>query len=313
MRHVITVTLNPALDQTGNLQILKPGAVNLIERASLRPAGKGINVACVLAQLGQSVIVTGFLGSDNDNDFVELFKQWKMTDAFVRVPGNTRVNVKLAESNGRVTDVNFPSFEVAKAYQKELIEQLTELVNDNSLVVIAGSLPRGVDPGYIQQLIGTVKANGGKVYVDTSGAALKAAVLAEPDLLKPNIDEFAELVGESVSKTNLPALVNSVCDSSVQTLVVSAGRDGLYSFGPFGQHQCLPPKVEIESTVGAGDTLVAGLSLGWLTDSSTEKCLIRASALAAWAVTQHGVDVPSAQKLEQLMAEVEFKALEQGG
>ena len=105
---VLTVTLNPALDVTAQLATLERGEVNLIDSSSVHAAGKGINVARVLNDLGHPVTVTGLLGSENQDRFVELFVSQGITDAFVRVPGANRQNIKLVEQSRRVTDLNFP-------------------------------------------------------------------------------------------------------------------------------------------------------------------------------------------------------------
>lgn len=107
-KRIVTVTLNPALDMTGAMGELKPGAVNLIQRSNLNPGGKGVNVAKVLAELGAEVSVTGFLGDDNQDPFAHLFEQKGIEDRFVRVHGASRINVKLVEETGRVTDLELP-------------------------------------------------------------------------------------------------------------------------------------------------------------------------------------------------------------
>ena len=109
---VVTVTLNPALDLTGHLPSIYPGGVSLVDEGSLHAAGKGVNVAKVLSELGAEVTVTGFLGTDNQEMFCQLFEQIGATDKFVRVPGSTRINVKLVEQSGSVSDINFPGVEV---------------------------------------------------------------------------------------------------------------------------------------------------------------------------------------------------------
>jgi len=112
---VVTVTLNPALDLTGHLQILTKGAVNQVQHCALEPAGKGVNVAKVLAELGAEVTATGFLGIENQAPFCQLFERSNIQDKFIRVQGATRINVKLVESSSQVSDINFPGVSVTAA------------------------------------------------------------------------------------------------------------------------------------------------------------------------------------------------------
>jgi 1-phosphofructokinase len=101
----VTVTLNPALDLTGAIDALNVGSVSLVNQGSLHAAGKGVNVAKVLSELGAKVTVTGFLGRNNEEAFCQLFEKMGATDRFIRVDGATRINVKLVENSGQVSDI----------------------------------------------------------------------------------------------------------------------------------------------------------------------------------------------------------------
>ena len=140
---VVTVTLNPALDLTGSLNVLQTGSVNLLDTGSLHPAGKGINVAKVLAELGAEVTVTGLLGADNQDAFVQLFASRNITDKFIRVQGASRINVKIVEKSGQVSDLNFPGVAVTKDEIKQFEQTLFALAKSHDVFVIAGSLPQG--------------------------------------------------------------------------------------------------------------------------------------------------------------------------
>ncbi|MCP1315250.1 PfkB family carbohydrate kinase, partial [Halomonas sp. 707D7] len=157
MARVMTVTLNPALDLAFALDELAPGAVNRSHHAQLEAAGKGVNVARVLAGLGHEVIVGGFLGADNDALFKRAFAELGVTDAFLRLPGDTRINAKLAEASGRVTDINGPGIAVDAAAMQALLEAVETTMAERPLdaLLVAGSLPPGLDvDGFEQGLHG---------------------------------------------------------------------------------------------------------------------------------------------------------------
>lgn len=146
MARVLCITLNPALDLAFNLDALVLGSVNRPTWAQLEAAGKGVNVARVLAGLGHDVTVSGFLGSDNDAPFQLAFAKHALADAFVRVPGETRINAKIAEQSGRVTDINGPGMPIDAKHLQALIDTLDgELASamPPQAVVVAGSLPPG--------------------------------------------------------------------------------------------------------------------------------------------------------------------------
>lgn len=310
MKSVITITLNPAIDLTGHLDELRPGEVNLVHSASRRAAGKGINVASVLAEMGAKVTATGFLGEDNVEEFEQLFKQRRIHDAFIRIPGRTRENVKLAGDHGQVTDINFPGFRVGPTARQALLDQVRLLASQDTLVVIAGSLPQGIKPEFYAELVREAKRAGSRVVLDTSGAALQAALQAGPDLAKPNLEELAALVGRELSLDDLPVVAKQLLTHPAQSLVVSLGGDGLLTFGEMGHYRCQPPKVDVVSTVGAGDTLVAGIAWSWINQLPADYGLRKACALSAWAVTQHGVSVPDASQLAELAEQVQLHKLD---
>ncbi|MDV7214097.1 PfkB family carbohydrate kinase, partial [Azotobacter beijerinckii] len=152
MARILTLTLNPALDLTLRLDTLQPGEVNRGQALISHAAGKGLNVAQVLADLGHRVTVGGFLGAANAAPFEALFHRRGFLDVFVRVPGETRSNVKLTERSGRITDINGPGPLVEAEHRDALLERLEPIVAGHDAVVVAGSLPQGVDPAWLAVL-----------------------------------------------------------------------------------------------------------------------------------------------------------------
>ncbi|WP_413702130.1 PfkB family carbohydrate kinase [Psychromonas sp. KJ10-10] len=175
---VVTVTLNPALDLTGSLDALNTGTVNVMQTGSLHPAGKGINVAKVLAELGANVTVTGLLGENNQDAYVALFKSLNINDCFVRVNGDTRINVKVVEKSGQVSDLNFPGISITEDDIKRFEKQLFNLANTHDVFVIAGSLPKGLTTTQLKNWIENLQKAGKKVFFDSSNAALSAGIKA---------------------------------------------------------------------------------------------------------------------------------------
>src|ERR1700710_937874 len=127
MAKILTLTLNPALDLTVQMGPLQVGQVNRSNAMLSHAAGKGLNVAQVLADLGHEVTVAGFLGIDNQQPFETLFAQRRFVDEFVRVPGETRSNIKLAENSGRITDLNGPGPQVSDEAQLALMTRLEQI------------------------------------------------------------------------------------------------------------------------------------------------------------------------------------------
>jgi Fructose-1-phosphate kinase and related fructose-6-phosphate kinase (PfkB) len=165
---LLTVTLNPALDLTGHIDQIQVGSVNVVKSGSLHPAGKGINVARVLRDLGADVAVSGILGAGNQQAFRDLFAQCGIKDHFMAVPGDTRINVKMVEENGEVTDLNFPGVAVADDELKEYEARLLRQADQYEYIVMAGSLPRGITAEASRDLIAKLQQKGAKVLFDSS-------------------------------------------------------------------------------------------------------------------------------------------------
>ncbi|OEF25565.1 1-phosphofructokinase [Vibrio rumoiensis] len=308
---VVTITLNPALDLTGHLvDQLNVGSVSLVSKSTLHPAGKGVNVAKVLCDLGAQVTVTGFLGSDNQAPFCQLFEQIKATDRFVRVAGATRINVKLVDSASDVSDINFPGVEVNQAAIEAFEHTLEELSEDHDYFVMAGSLPRGVSPELSAKWINLLHKKGKKVIFDSSREALKAGLDSRPWLIKPNDEELSELLNQELTTTEACQQAALTLESKgIENIVISMGAKGVMWLNQGQWRQAQPPRMQVISTVGAGDTLVAGLTWGHLNQWAQDDILSFSTALSALAVTQIGVGVPDLASVTRLQQQININTL----
>lgn len=306
MARILTLTLNPALDLTLRLPSLQPGAINRCDELRSHAAGKGLNVAQVLADLGHSLSVSGFLGRANAAPFERLMQARGFHDLFVRVPGETRSNIKLAEADGRITDLNGPGPQVEAEHLQRLEEELQPLLAGHDAVVVAGSLPRGVTTQWFASLLRRIKASGIPLVVDSSGAALHAALGVVPWLIKPNEEELREACGN-----DLPAAITRLRGQGIEHVLLSRGADGVEWHGPGIALRAVPPRVEVASTVGAGDSLLAASLHGLLQGWPAERTLRLATAVAAQAVTQIGFGIHDREQLARFEAAVQLHRPEQ--
>lgn len=311
MARVLTVTLNPALDLTVQLPALRLGEVNRSDNLQVHAAGKGLNVAQVLADLGHQLTVTGFLGEANAQPFEQLFAARGFADEFVRVAGETRSNIKLAEADGRITDINGPGLEVGAAQREELLARLERLVPGHELVVVAGSLPRGVEVPWFVEMLQRLARLGARVALDTSGAALREGLALSPWLIKPNEEELAQ--ARDLDPADAQALADEArrLNARIEHVVMSQGAAGVSWFSPAAAWHAQPPKVRVVSTVGAGDSLLAGMLHGLLAGWPAERTLAHATAIAAQAVGQIGFGITDRAQLAELEAAVRLQPLSQ--
>lgn len=304
---VVTITLNPALDLTGSLESFNVGSVNLINQGSLHAAGKGVNVAKVLCDLGAKVTVTGFLGQDNQDLFCKLFKEMGAKDEFIRIHGSTRINVKLVEANSCVTDINFPGITVTEADITAFETTLTRLALDHEYFVLAGSLPTGVSPNRCAAWIEKLHSLGKKVLFDSSREAFSVGLNAHPWLIKPNDEELSQFVGRKLfTPEACRAAANTLQEKGIENIVVSMGAKGTMWLNQGQWLHARPPQMSVVSTVGAGDTLVAGFCWGHMQNMEKESLITFATALSALAVTQVGVGVTDIDQLAILQEQTQL-------
>ncbi|WP_417565420.1 1-phosphofructokinase [Marinobacter sp.] len=302
MANILTVTLNPALDLSVEIADLTLGEVNRTGNTRLEPAGKGINVARVLARLGHSVTVTGLLGEANVTAFERLFAAEGLQDSFVRVPGQNRINVKVAEPGGRVTDLNGPGFRMPADALQRLEFRLASLLPDCDAVVIGGSLPEGFPPSGLAELVQQANRAGKPVWLDASGEGLKAGVEAGPFAVKPNTDELSGWAG--VPLKDMAAVETAIARiraRGVPHVVVSMGAGGVLWSSPTDTLRSWVPPVSVVSTVCAGDTLLAGMLHGVLACQPDDAVLTFATALSAECVQHIGVGNPQAPDFSSLL------------
>ncbi|MFS2159913.1 1-phosphofructokinase [Pseudomonas sp. Pseusp122] len=310
MSRILTLTMNPALDLTVQLGQLQVGQVNRSEAMLSHAAGKGLNVAQVLADLGHELTVAGFLGVDNQLPFETLFGQRGFVDEFVRVPGETRSNIKLAESSGRITDINGRGPQVSVEAQQALFTRIEQIAGGFDVVVVAGSLPKGVSAQWLQSLLLRLKELGLKVALDTSGEALRAGLQAGPWLIKPNTEELADALDSPIISIEAQAdAAARLQKQGIEHVVISQGSEGVHWFADGFAWQSLPPSVTVASTVGAGDSLLAGMVHGLISGHTPAQTLRTATAIAAMAVTQIGFGISDIVQLKKLESGVSLRNL----
>lgn len=281
---IVTVTLNPAIDHTVFVERLIPGAVHRATRSHRQAGGKGVNVATMLALGGAKVAVSGFLGEDNPGIFETHFRKHGLRDDFIRVSGETRTGIKIVDTSAAdTTDLNLPGAVPAAAQRERLVSTLLKHARPGVWFVLAGSLPAGIGADYLASLVRALRETGAKVAVDSSGPALAAAVEAGIDLAKPNVHELAELLGRDLA--DFPAVLAAARElrrAKIPELVVSLGDEGALFLTPEAELMAGAPPVKVVSTVGAGDSLLAGYLQGRARGDTPVECA-RLATVYAWS------------------------------
>ncbi len=272
MGPVVTVTLNPAIDRTVWVDQLVPGTTHRTADARTTIGGKGINVARTVARLGTPVIALGIAGEDHAHSIEQHLAAAGVRSRFLPTPGGNRTNLKLIEqASGRLTEINgsgpHVSADLIEAMEAELLSAVER--EDAAAVVLAGSLPVGIEPSvyarWTRRLVGL--ASPVPVLVDASDEALALVVEARPLVLKPNRIEAERLVGHAIRG-------DDECREAAAEITALGPRGVLLSLGPQGAAAAwgaetitLPARPlqaregDLVTTVGAGDAMVARLAV----------------------------------------------------
>ena len=294
-----TVTLNPAFDLTIPLPRLVRGEVNRAPSAELRPAGKGVNVSVMLSVLREPSRATGLLGAADCAAFEAFLRPLGIISDFEPVAGRCRINVKLVETEaGEVTDINPPGPTVAP---EALTLLQRRLEHAPELVVLAGSLPPGLEAGTWADLVRQLGTARRRVLLDSSGEAFERGVAAKPFLVKPNRAELAGLLGRALpDRSAVIAGAREVQARGVSHVVVSVGSEGALFALPDACLWVRPPVVPLTTTVGAGDALVAGLAAGLARGLEAEALARLATGCAAAAVSRPSDSLPEVSEIARL-------------
>ncbi|MCG8475550.1 MAG: 1-phosphofructokinase [Cytophagales bacterium] len=307
---ILAVALNPALDLTITCDRVVLDAVNIARSGNIRAAGKAINVAKVLTDLGQQVSVTGILGQNNREKFDDFFKAQLIADKCLHVEGETRINVKVTEKNNQVTEINLPGLQLNPGHIEKFKQRLTSISRKSNWVILSGSLPKGAPQNLYYHLIKILKQQGNRVVVDTSGQAFREAIKAAPFMIKPNIYELEQWYGHTINNLQEEAAAASrLLALNIDNVVISEGRKGCRWYTRNQVWQAFPPAVEQVSTVGSGDSLVAGIVYGLSCGWTVEATLKLATAIAAKAVAQVGVGISDISSLSALRQQVHTEQL----
>lgn len=296
----MTITLNPAIDQTLVIPSFAAGQVNRVASTHSKPGGKGVNVAATLADHGLKTAVTGFLGSENAGIFESFFNRLKIADFFLRAPGSTRIGLKIVDPTlGKTTDINFPGIELTASDFKKLLARVQELA-DGAWFVLSGSLPPGV-PASVYCDLGTIlKSAGCSVALDTSGEAFRLGIESTPNFVKPNRHELAAFVGHPLpDRASVCHEARELLRRGIELVVVSMDEEGALFITKEEALCARPPGVKVNSTVGAGDAMVAGIIAAQLRGLALDDCARMATAFSLDLLTRQPADPASPSRVAE--------------
>lgn len=303
MSKIITITANPCIDKTIWVEQLIPDKKLKAKHPEDEPGGGGINVSRAIKYLGFESTAIYFSGSYNGKYLDELMAREKVNSSPVSIQANTRMNLMLIdESNNKEYRVVMDGPNITEQEQQKLFKNIT--THNAEIAVLSGSLPSNIDASFYAKIAAQLKYGSTKIIVDTSGKALEEVIKQKIFLLKPNLNELSILCGinEDASideiKTATQTLLSKI---NCTAIVVSLGGNGALLVNKAETHHIIPPKVEVKSTVGAGDCMVAGLTLAISQNKSWKEILQYGIACGTAATLGSGKSLCTKEDVDRIL------------
>jgi 6-phosphofructokinase 2 len=300
---ILTVTLNPCIDKSSAAEQLKPEAKLRCTEVVNEPGGGGINVSKALKKLETASVALFPAGGHNGDMLCSLLKEEEIEFHAVDTKVETRENwIVLESSTNNQFRFTFPGREVQEETIKTLIDQIRNF--SPNYVIASGSLPPGLPDYFYGLIVKNAKAVGAKCIVDTSGPALQALQGKGAYLIKPNISELCKMLNvETLEKDEVPtAAQQAIHDGYAELIAVSMGPDGAWLVSSDEQYFAAAPKVEKRSTVGAGDSMVAGISFMLQQNRPLKEVIAFGVACGSAATMNEGTQLFNKADAERLFA-----------
>lgn len=257
--HIVTLTPNPSVDRTLVVAHLTRGQVHRANDEHEEPSGKGVNVSRALTVNGVRSTAVLPLGGDAGLTLARLLQAEGVAFRAVTISGATRVNISVTESDGTSTKINAAGPELRPRDVAALMATLAAVVPAGGWVVASGSLPRGVADTFYADVADLVHQAGARYVLDSSGTALGSGLAGRPDVVKPNLDELREAVGRPLATIGeAVAAAHQLRERGAGAVVLSLGALGALLVDGSGVWHAHADAIEVSSTVGAGDALLAG-------------------------------------------------------
>ncbi len=297
---IATVTLNPAVDYTVSLtQPLQKDAVNRTAAEQLTPGGKGINVSVILKRLDADTTAHGLLAGMTGQMIAHAVRDLQIPAQWLNLPdGSNRINMKLTDVDG-TTEINGSGITVNETVLQSLIGQLQPYGRDD-IIVLAGSIPKGANASLYGDIMRALAHTGVQFAVDAEGDALRAALAQRPLVIKPNLPELCALFSIDAISTDddLQGYAAKLQRMGARNVLISLGGEGAFLLAEDGrQYRMAAPQGKPQSTVGAGDSMLAGWLAAYVKGNSPEECLRTgiacgsATAFSPWLAEKETIDL----------------------
>lgn len=307
---ILTITLNPSVDIAYQLDTFHLDTVNRVEKVQKTAGGKGLNVTRVLKQIGEDVVATGFIGGEIGSYVKKQLTRNDIKNSFVEIGNETR-NCIAVLHDGQQTEILEQGPTIQEHEALNFIEHLEIILNNVDVVVISGSLPKGLASNYYVKIIELCKKCGVAVVLDCSGKALKNVLESQqkPTVIKPNTEELSQLIGKEVTDDiqELKSVLSGQLFQGIDWIVVSLGAKGAFAKHKDKFYRVKIPKIKVVNPVGSGDSTVAGIAAGLVHALPEAELLKNATVLGMLNAQEERTGYVNLENAESLYSQIEVE------
>lgn len=302
---ILTICPNPSIDCTIELDNLNIGKLNRISSKVETYSGKALNVAKGVARLGEESLATGFMFNNHAKLFEQALERDGVKHSFVYSNGSARVNYKIIDKRSMLTEINDRGDVVTRDKQIDLIENVKGLSKQAKIAVVSGSLPKGVSPEFYKEVLSVIPKDVLKI-VDTEEDNMNCALSSgEIFMVKPNLRELEQFSKQSLyDKKDIVKASRKYIEKGVKYVLVSLGADGAILTDGTENYYCKSANVAINSTVGAGDSMVAAVCTGLVRGENMQEILRMSVAAGTASITTSGTNLFYRDKYEEIYAKI---------
>ncbi len=308
---VLTLTMNPALDKTVEIDSLHPGGLNRINEGRIDAGGKGINVAKVLKNLVVDVRATGIVAGHQGRRLLAYLDDLSIESNFLEIEGETRTNLKVFDrSKSEITEFNEMGPFVSQEDLKRYDALLDKVLNDVEVFVLSGSIPPGVDTDIYKKYILKAKERNIRSILDADGELFRKGLEAKPYAVKPNLDELEHLFVRTYTRDEeIVEDVKKLIDGGVNLVVVSMGGQGSIIANESETYRVRPFPIQVKSTVGSGDSMVATLSYSIMNNHDIEFIAKWITSAGTMTATKEGTQVCNFEDIRKNLDKVAIEKI----
>lgn len=304
---IITVTFNPAVDKTAEVNTLIVGGLNRLFNVRQDAGGKGINVSKTLKALGTSSLAVGFLGGSAGTFIEQALEKAGIASHFVHVNGNTRTNLKVLNAQMELTELNEPGPQISADQIEDLIRVILSDAKENDLVILSGNVAPGVPDDVYALIIERLREKKIRCILDADGALFRKGIKAGPYAIKPNRYELAQYFGlpeDELTTEKMVELGSRFLNEDTRLVAISMGIEGSLFLSADEVISAPALKIDYQSSVGAGDAMVAAIADGLEKGMSLPDLVSWAVAVSAGACTTQGTQPAELSVVEELRSRV---------